>query len=46
MDDDSVSYLFTESLEDAKEPDDVHISEEDTSENESDSSFDFQVHKI
>ena len=44
MDDDSISRLLTESsLEDGKEPDDIHMSEEDTSEY---SSFNFQVHRI
>ena len=46
VDDDSVSHLFTESFEGGNEPDDIRISEEYTSESESDSSFDFQVHQI
>ena len=41
VDDDSVSHLFN-----LLKMDDIHMSEEDTSEYESDSSFDFQVHKM
>lgn len=47
MDNDSVSHLFTESPDDGREPDDIHMSEDsDASENESDSSCDFKVCRI
>ena len=47
MDNDSVSHLFTESPEDGREPDDIHMPEDsDASENESDSSCDFKVCRI